>query len=120
MKDATSDFVREQTTLLLDRLSRLTAEGPVFVGEVSQKHRTHPATVTRWMLRGVLAPGGRRVHLEHYRQGAKLVTSWAAVDRFLAALQSPTESDDVTPPRSPAAREKAAARANKDLADAGW
>jgi hypothetical protein len=120
MPPVASQFERDQTLALLDRLSRLTAEGPVFVAEVAGRRRTHPATVTRWMLRGVRGPDGTRVYLEHFRQGAKLVTSWPAVDRFLAALQSPSQTDATPVRRSPTQRTKAADRAERELEKAGW
>jgi hypothetical protein len=89
-----------RTSALTELIARLVAEGPVFCGEVAAQRRTHPATVSRWMLRGIHGPSGGRVKLEHYRQAGKLVTSWPAVDRFFAALQA-QNTDAAIPPRSP-------------------
>ena len=57
----------------------------VMLGESNGGAPIHATTVTRWCLRGVKLSGGRRVHLEHIRAGGKLITTRAAIVRFLAA-----------------------------------
>jgi hypothetical protein len=78
--------------------------------------RLHPATITRWILRGVRALDGQRVRLEAVRVGCRWLTSEAALARFAAALAM---SCDPTPPRSPAARNKAAEAAARELEKLG-
>ena len=112
-----------QTALIesvTNRIRRLRDEGPVFIAQLAMKHGNHPATWTRWMLKGVIGPDGQKVYLEHYRQGQKLVTSWPAVDRFLVALQRSDSTDPPPAPRSPTQRDRAAERADRELAEAGW
>lgn len=47
----------------------------------------HPATITRWILRGVLDPRtGTRIKLEAVRTPGKWLVPEGAVDRFLAAV----------------------------------
>lgn len=75
--------------------------------------RLHPATMTRWILRGVRAVDGRRVKLEATRFGCRWLTSEAALQRFADALITPPA--DSTPTRTPTARQKASARADAEL-----
>ena len=75
--------------------------------------RLHPATLTRWILKGVRAFDGRRVKLEAVRIGCRWLTSEPALSRFATALGTP---DNSTPPaRSPAARRNASDRADAEL-----
>jgi hypothetical protein len=76
-------------------------------------NRLHPATLTRWILKGVNALDGRRVRLEAVRLGARWLTSEAALQRFADALSSPPDSS--APSRSPTARHKASDRADAEL-----
>jgi Protein of unknown function (DUF1580) len=78
--------------------------------------RLHPATLTRWILRGVRALDGRRVRLEAVRIGCRWLTSEAALARYAAALAA---TGDPTPPRSPAARNRAAEAAGRELEQLG-
>jgi hypothetical protein len=75
--------------------------------------RLHPATMTRWILRGVLAVDGRRVKLEAIRLGCRWLTSEPALQRFADALSTPPA--DSVPTRIPTARQKASARAAAEL-----
>jgi hypothetical protein len=45
-----------------------------------------PATLTRWIVKGVPGPDGRRVHLDAVRCGGRWLTSESALKRFLDAL----------------------------------
>jgi hypothetical protein len=86
--------------------------------------RLHPATLTRWILKGVLAVDGRRVKLEAVRLGCRWLTSEPALQRFADALSAPPDDSaspgdrtpsDPNPPRSPTARKKASERADAEL-----
>jgi hypothetical protein len=76
--------------------------------------RLHPATLTRWILKGARALDGRRVKLEADRVGSRWLTSEPALRRFSDALGA---AGDTTPdtPRTPTARQKASARAADQL-----
>ena len=78
--------------------------------------RLHPATLTRWIIRGVRALGGQRVRLEAIRVGCRWLTSEAALARFAEALGA---TQDSLPPRSPAARSDAADVAGRELEKLG-
>ena len=78
--------------------------------------RLHPATRTRWILKGSRAWDGRRVMLEAVRLGSRWLTSEAALARFAAALGA---RSDHTPPRAPAARTRASEAAARRLIDMG-
>jgi hypothetical protein len=101
----------------------LTGEPLISLGQAAAKYpghrganRLHPATLTRWILRGVRALDGRRVRLEAVRVGCRWLTSEAALARFAAALGA---TGDPAPIQSPAARDKAASAADRDLQELG-
>jgi hypothetical protein len=75
--------------------------------------RLHPATMTRWILKGVRAVDGRRVKLEAVRVGCRWLTSEPALQRFADALSGP--ATDSAPSRTPTARQKASERAAAEL-----
>ena len=54
----------------------------------------HPATLTRWIQRGCLSAGGRRVRLDAVRCGCRWLTSEGALVRFMDALTEGGESPD--------------------------
>ena len=97
---------------------RILANGEALIGLAlaGKPSGTSPSAVSRWCSRGVKAPDGRRVRLEHVRAGGKLLTSAESVARFFTALtdEAPTV---VTP--SPVERRKAAESAMKELEAAG-
>ena len=76
------------------------------------KH-ANPSTVCRWVHRGVTAAGGARVKLAALRVGGALFVTERALADFLAALNAPAAP--VVPPRSPAARRRAAEEAVRKL-----
>lgn len=76
----------------------------------------HPKTAVRWCGRGVRAPGGAVVRLEHTRVGGRFFTSLTALDRFLARLN--TDPAPV-PIRTPAERDAACAAAEAYLISQG-
>lgn len=105
-----------------EMLDRLTREGPIGLtpaGRVFGTFRsgavTTPPTVARWCSKGILLPNGRRVFLEHFRIGARLMTSREACLRFLKAQNTPAEVPTCAPPRSPAKRQAASERARREL-----
>ncbi len=76
-----------------------------------------PRTILRWTQRKT-----RGVQLEFVRVGGRAMSSHAAVDRFLAKLNtSPgaTDSDAVSVPRSPSQRRRESDAAAAELAAAG-
>jgi Protein of unknown function (DUF1580) len=79
--------------------------------------KTDPATVWRWIDKGVNTYDGRKIHLEAVRVGGRWLTSAEALIRFVAA-QTPTANDDpatVPTPRTPTQRKRAADRAAQQL-----
>lgn len=78
--------------------------------------RLHPATLTRWILKGSRALDGRRVTLEAVRLGSRWLTSEAALARFAGALGA---RPDDTPIRSPGARSRASDAAARRLIEMG-
>ncbi len=79
--------------------------------------RTHPATLTRWIRKGVRAASGVTVRLEGVRLGTRWLTTEPALARFAAALTDPAAPPPA--PRPPSARERAAERAGEELARRG-
>lgn len=79
--------------------------------------RLHPATLTRWIVKGARALDGRRVRLEACRCGSKWFTSVAALGRFAQALGTPDNS--APPARSPAVRQAASEAAAQELEGLG-
>jgi len=106
------------------RADRLMAEGLIglaaaakLLGSWRGGRPAHPSTVTRYTHEGVKLADGRVVKLETLRLGSRLMTSRAAVVRFLAAQQGEQGEQDDTPPMSstPAARNRAQAAASAEL-----
>jgi hypothetical protein len=76
---------------------------------------THPSTLVRWMLDGIRLTDGRQLKLEHIRVSNRLMTSRAALVRFLAAQQVPGSFPGAEPPRTPSDRRRANDRAEAEL-----
>jgi len=72
----------------------------------------NPATVTRWVLRGLIGPTGERIKLRATRIGRAIAISPADLDEFFAALAGDT---DGIAPRSPAQRRVADSDAAREL-----
>ena len=105
-----------------DPVDRLTAEGLLSLSAVARRmpatrgdRPCHPSTVGRWVMAGTKVSGGRKVKLEAIRLGGKLVTSWPAVLRFLAAQQDHPQHTDAEADRTPARRNRAAEAAAEEL-----
>ena len=77
--------------------------------------RLHPATLTRWILKGALALDGRRVRLEATRLGNRWLTSAESLSRFSAALATPAAETATPAPRSPTASRRASDAAVREL-----
>ncbi|QJW98517.1 hypothetical protein [Frigoriglobus tundricola] len=79
------------------------------------RNGTHanPSTVARWVHKGATGADGARVKLVAIRLGGTLYVTEQALADFLAALNGPPAAD--VPPRSPAARRKAADEAVRKL-----
>ncbi|MBP3955037.1 hypothetical protein J8F10_07045 [Gemmata sp. G18] len=83
------------------------------------RNGTHanPSTVARWVHKGATAPDGQRVKLAAVRIGGTLYVTERALADFLTALNGPATTE--VPPRSPAARRKAADEAVRKLNQMG-
>lgn len=92
----------------------MTAAAKLF-GTFKQGKPVHPSTVTRWASEGVQIPGGR-LRLEAVKIAGRLVTSRAAVVRFIQGQQEEPAAGQTTPaPRSPAERRRASDAAAQEL-----
>ncbi len=103
-----------------DRLS-MAGVARLFLGRLGRE-TLHPSTVSRWATVGVYPAGevghpGKRVKLEVARCGSALTTSFAAVERFAAALAG--SAFEGPAPRTPTQRNRASERAAAELAAAG-
>lgn len=74
----------------------------------------HPATLRRWAARGIRRPDGTLVKLQTIRVGASVMSSEAAVRRFLDELNAPSSGP---PTSTPTAKKRAAERADAALAE---
>lgn len=86
--------------------SPLTGEKLLSLSEAAQQFpgsrgaaRLHPATQTRWILKGARAADGGRVNLEAIRVGSRWLMSAEALARFFASL---TRAQTEVPIRTPA------------------
>ena len=82
--------------------------------------RLHPATITRWILKGAKATDGTVVRLRATRVGHRWLVRAAHLDEFFAALAPAAGAPPATPPvRTPAARQRASELANSMLKQVG-
>lgn len=75
----------------------------------------HMSAVLRWVLTGVPAPDGQRVRLEAARVGGRWLTSAEALQRFAERLTPSFDGVAAPTSRTMSQREKANARALKEL-----
>lgn len=82
-----------------DAVNRILSEGALgmsaaarLLGTFRDGRPTHPSTVARWHRDGVTLADGRVIRLEAIRLNGRLVTSRAAIVRFVAAQQHPDQS----------------------------
>jgi hypothetical protein len=116
------------TDPLTDRIDRLTTEGAIGLaaaarvfGSFRNGANTSPTTLYRWATRGVRVRDGRRVRLESFRVGGRLMTSRPACLRFLAEQQDPPTDTLLAPlpTRAEAQRRRSVERAVAALEGAG-
>ncbi len=80
----------------------------------------NPATVYHWCTKGTRTPDGRRVKLEFYRMGSRVMTTREALARYVARLSASVGDADTSPPtRTPSERKKAQKRADAELEKMG-
>jgi hypothetical protein len=103
--------LRNETAISLAQAARM--QPPSRLGRP-----VNPATIFRWIHDGAKGPGGEVIRLEGYRMGGRWLTTIEALERF-AARQTPCLENRPEPPRSPAHRRRAAARAEKELEKVG-
>jgi hypothetical protein len=97
----------------------LSAEPPVPLQEIADYCRTSFPTVWRWALKGLPGPDGRRVRLDALRVGGRWVSSWAALQRFAEATTPQVEDEPARAPRPAGKRQRAAAKAERELKKLG-
>jgi hypothetical protein len=82
-----------------------------------------PVTVScvlRWILDGIIGPDGKtRIRLEAARFGGRWLTTVPAIERFGARQTPQFDDSDKAEVRTPAKRQKAFERAERELAAAG-
>lgn len=120
MTTATATKVQTETITRLknEGLVRVKAAISSLPGNKGNKS-VHPSTGARWCLRGVKLKTGEVVRLEHFKNGGgQLLTSMAALERFLAATTigntTPTAETQVP---TPSAKKRAAEQADAKLAE---
>jgi hypothetical protein len=94
----------------------LTAASKLFPG-YRENANLDPSTLFRWITNGARSAAGNKIKLQAVRAGNRWLTSLEAINRFVAALTDDSiPVEDQTPvPRSPSARDRAAASAGKEL-----
>ena len=104
----------------------LQTEQPISLAEAARSvpaarngKRTHLSTILRWIIQGAKGPCGTRVMLEGIRLGNRWMTSRQALQRFADRLTPDLETPQPNPPRSPAQRQEASERAERELAKFG-
>ncbi len=117
-KSQQSEPSSDSVTRLLDEGLIGTSAAARLLGSFKNERPVHPSTLARWAQRGVRTPDGRIVRLESARIGGKLVTSRAAIIRFIAA-QNEQFFPPTTTTRSPSERQRASEAAVRRLEDAG-
>jgi hypothetical protein len=90
-------------------------------GNEADRKRLCFSTVWRWVSKGVLGPGGRRVKLEALKLGGQLITTEQALQRF-AEKSTPHDEGETVPAaasRSTGKRQKSSERDNAELVRLG-
>lgn len=113
--------------IVSERIERLMNEGLLgpaalarHLGTFRGGRPTHPSSVSRAMLQGTRLPDGRVVRLEHVKINGRMMSSRAALVRYLAAQQVDDEQPEQDPaPRTPTARRKASEEAVRELEKLG-
>ena len=87
--------------------------------------RPHTSTIWRWCRVGVKSRSGQRIQLEHVRIGARVFTTHAAINDFVAAVAAADSahfnSEHSTPPKAPSdtQRERSIQQAERTLTAGG-
>lgn len=104
----------------------LTAEQPLSLADACRiipaargASRTHVSTLCRWIVRGTVAPDGRRVRLRAARIGGRWVTSREAIHEYIAALTPDQDAPAPAPRPTPAQRRRQQAQDMRELEAAG-
>jgi hypothetical protein len=76
-------------------MSKLIEENTRTVTEIAHQIKSDPATVNRWITRGIVLKNGQRLKLEACRVGGRWLTSTEALFRFIEAQNSgpPAETE---------------------------
>jgi Protein of unknown function (DUF1580) len=80
-----------------------------------QERPVSTSCLLRWVLKGIPGPDGERVRLEAIRLGGRWLTSNEALARFAERLTPNLDAEASATPRTRAARERAAGRAEREL-----
>lgn len=114
-----------QQSAACELIERLMTEGLIgsctaarLLGSSKNGRPVHASTIVRWALKGVRTLDGRTVQLEATRVGGRLMTSRAAIVRFIA-LQAETTAAPPSLPRGPGERHRASEAASRKLEEAG-
>ncbi len=82
------------SVIIEEHIERLIAEGSIGMAEAARMmgtfrdgKRCHTSTISRWCSPGIKLPDGRVIRLEHYRSAGRMMTSRAALIRFIAKQQ---------------------------------
>ena len=96
----------------------LTLEGLMPLAAAARQLNVHPSSLSRWCQRGAKTKEGQRIRLEHLRMPGRIVTSQAAVARFLMRLDGEPETKGAAL-RTPAQRTRASREAGEILREMG-
>jgi hypothetical protein len=75
----------------------------------------HTSVLMRWADRGIVGPGGERIYLSTWRCGGQRMTSQAAIEEFLLALNAGSPAAKSDADADLARRAAAASKALQDL-----
>lgn len=79
------------------------------IAQVARQEGVDPATVYRWLSRGLLSRSGLRVRLAHRKRGGRVAIEPGALEAFFSALSE--HADNRAPMVQPSASVKAEQRA---------
>jgi hypothetical protein len=82
--------------------------------------KCHISTILRWIVDGAKSATGETIRLEAVRLPRGWMTTVSALERFISALTPDVTADRPQHPRTPSARQRAAAAADRQLAKLGF
>lgn len=89
-------------------------------GEGRNGRPTHPATMTRWILKGVTLKNGTTLRLAAKRLPGRWIVSDEAIEEFLDVLtRDQLDEVETIAPRTTSSRRRAAEKAERELSRAG-